>query len=147
MREAAQRRTSLDYSQRITALEELSTGAQENIQSSDLRNINSNFVFILTGANQGVAPFITEKVKKKDPAVLEATAEAKELSDKLEEARLNALYDRVYAREMRFTITNLRTQMKVLYDKSNNDELRAYLASTDENFEKVNTELEAFNAD
>ena len=135
------------YQLRVEALEEVSVEAQENIQTSELRIINSNLSLVLTDAKQGVAEFQTEKVDKKSEAFQTVAAETEELKSNLDEARLNAIYDRTYARELRYEITSLRSQMGVIYDKSRSSKLKEYLEATNKNLKNINNDLSAYNAD
>lgn len=134
---------------KLTNLQTVAEGARDNIQSSDLRTLNSNLVLSLTNTNRDLAaPLKSEGIDlkdKKDKAVQAATKESEELTKRLEDARLNAVYDRTYAREMLYALKTLRSDMTILYKQSRSTELKKTLDTTDNNLKPVIEGLGSFN--
>lgn len=142
--------------QRLTAfgaqMKELKTVAsesQENIQSGDLRSLNGSLSLTLTNANRELAtPLTTLGAKiddEKNELVLMATADAAELKERLEDARLNAVFDRTYAREMAFSLKTLRSEIVVIYDSTRSNSLKQVLVDTDKDLESLQTSFDDFN--
>lgn len=134
---------------KLSNLSVVSKNAQKNIQSSELRTLNSNLTLSLTNTNRDLAGPLTAKgidlKDKKDESVVTAAKESEALSKRLENARLNAVYDRTYAREMLYSLRTLRSDMTVLYKQSRDKGLKATLSTTDDNLAPVIEGLSNFN--
>lgn len=132
---------------RMITLQDVSKKAQTNIKSGALRATNSNLTIFLTNANRDIA----EPLKNNDIDIkrLDANVQAKEdgteLSEKLENARLNAVYDRTYAREMAFQLETIAVLMGDIYDRTNSKSLKDFLLKTDENLQPIKKTLNEFS--
>ena len=139
------------YGAKISSLKTISEDAQENIQSSQLRTLNSSLSLVLANANRDVAaPLKAQDIslkEKKDEQVRAVAAETLELTQRLEDARLNAVFDRTYAREIAYYLKSLRSEMSELYNASRNSALKTTLATTDDTIEPLQKEFSSFNAD
>lgn len=136
------------YLTRLQSLEKLMKDSSKNIQNSQLRAFNSSTATNLTTADtDGVALLNVydlkklPEVKKNNPIV----AEYEVLSAKLNDARLNGIYDRVYAREIGYQLATLRAEMNTLYKGSKNKKVRTYLEATDGNLKPAVTQFNQFN--
>jgi hypothetical protein len=69
------------------------------------------------------------------------------LTSRLEDARLNAVYDRTYAREIAFYLKSLHTDMSKLYASTSSGSLKDVLKTTDTNLSPITEEFSNFNAD
>lgn len=131
-------------------LKNLSEDAQDNVQSSELRTINSSLTLSLTNTNRDlVTPLAKQDIKlkdKKNATVISVAKEYEELSARLEDARLNGVYDRTYAREMTYVIKTLRSDMAVLYKKSRSSDLKTALETADKNLKPIVEGFSGFNA-
>ncbi len=131
-------------------LRTISVAAEDDVQSSELRTLNSSLRLSLTNTNRDlVEPLKAQDISlkdKKNSSVAAVTADFEELSGRLEDARLNAVYDRTYAREMSYELKTLRSEMAVLYKKSGSKSLRATLETADSNIKPIVEGLETFNA-
>lgn len=138
----------VSFVQRIQALEKVSTDSSKSIQSSDLRALNGSMGTILTGAEQeSAAPLAANGVKKLKPANKKSpiTAEFVTLSSKLDDARLNVVFDRVYAREMAYQLGKLRAEIDLIYHNTKSKSLKAYLDKTDTNLKPLVSQFTNFN--
>jgi uncharacterized protein (UPF0333 family) len=135
-------------SARMQTLEKISKAAEKNIKSSSLRSTNSTLSLFLTNANRDiitplknngikVASLDKTIVKKEDGTKVKAT---------LEDARLNAIYDRTYAREMNFQLDTVASLMKQIYTTTKSKSLKDFLLSTDNNLKPIRKQLSDFNA-
>ena len=136
-------------SARLTTLQTISDKAQKNIKSGELRSTNSSLNIFLTNANRDiVAPLAKNgvEVKKIDKKILGLEAGTK-LTEKLEDARLNAVYDRTYAREMGYRLDTVAALMKDIYTSSNSKSLKEFLVSTDTNLLPLKKQFKEFVAE
>jgi hypothetical protein len=127
----------------------LADGAQGQLKSSTLRSLNSNLRIFYTNTNRdAAAPLLAAGVSV---AKLDETAVANESSrialvkQRLEDARLNAVYDRTYAREMAYELATLMALIRQVYNQSNDATLRSYLDNTYKNLEPTQASFAAYN--
>lgn len=134
----------------LASLKVAADDAQKTIQSSELRTLNSSLALSLTNTNRDLEPVLEAQdidVKdKKNASVAAVLTTFESLDRRLEDARLNGVYDRTYAREMTFTLKTLRSDMSVLYKSSRSNSLRSTLEKTDKNLAPLVEEFETFNA-
>lgn len=131
---------------RMTTLQDISSKAQTNLKSGSLRATNSNLVIFLTNANRDIAdPLKNNGVDAKN---IDKTIAAKEdgakLKQTLEDARLNAIYDRTYAREMTYQLETTAALMGDIYDRTNSKSLKEFLLKTDENLQPIKKTFSEF---
>jgi hypothetical protein len=135
---------------RFNNLQSVAVGAQENLQSSELRTLNSSLALSLTNSNRDLAaPLKSQDINlkdKKDRTVIASAAEFAKLDTRLEDARLNAVFDRTYAREVTYQLKTLRSDMAVLYKKSKSKSLKTALATADTNLKPLVEGFAASNA-
>lgn len=135
---------------KLDNLKTVSEDAQDNIQSSELRTLNSSLTLSLTNTNRDLAkPLKAQDISLKDKKDTTITAVAKDfesLSKRLEDARLNAVFDRTYAREMTYALKTLHGDMVALYKKSRSTELKTTLDTADSNLKPLLEGFESFNA-
>lgn len=133
---------------RLTATEKIVTSAKPNLKSSELRGLNSNLGLYLTNTNRDIAePLLSagvhvDKLDKK--IVSDESGDA--ILSRLEDARLNAIYDRTYAREMAYQLETLITLMKQIYSSTGNSELKQFLQTTYASLEPTQEAFAEFNA-
>ncbi|HET6746634.1 MAG TPA: hypothetical protein VFH06_00830 [Candidatus Saccharimonadales bacterium] len=132
---------------RMITLQDISKKAQPNLKSSALRATNSSLTILLTNANRDIADPL--KINGIDVTKLDKNIQAKEdgqaLKDKLEDARLNAVYDRTYAREMTYQLQTTSALMGDIYDNSNSKSLKDFLLATDNNLQPITKSLSEFS--
>lgn len=131
---------------RLQSLQSVADSAQPKIKSNQLRVTNSNLSLYLTNANRDIATPL--KNTGNDPAKIKPTAaiqaDTKKLSSALEDARLNAIYDRVYARNMNYQLTTLLLQMAQLKNSSSSASTRAFLDTTTANLTTIQDQLSKY---
>lgn len=133
---------------RLISTEAVVNKAQPLLKSTELRTLNSNLNIYLTDTNRGIAePLLKVKV---DVSKLDKTIVAKEsgeaLTAKLEDARLNATYDRVYALEMAYQLETIMTLMQKIYSSTSSKTLKDFLEGAYKNLEPTQKSFEDFNA-
>jgi len=122
-------------SARLTSTETVAVDAQKNLKSSKLRSLNSNLKLYMTNTNRDIVTPLKSSdinVAKLSPKVVEAESTTA-LSGRLEDARLNAVFDRTYAREMAYQLGTLLTLMQEIYNSTGNTELKTFLKSAYDN--------------
>ena len=136
---------------KLDNLKKVTVTAEKNVQSTELRTLNSNLTLALTNTSRDLAePIKTQKINLKDasknPAVAKVTKEFEDINTRLEDARLNAVYDRTYAREMAYALKQLNSDMAVLYKSTRSKTVKTALDSAQGNFKPVLEGLQDFNA-
>lgn len=132
---------------RLATLKTVATTAQPIIKSSQLRSTNGSLSVTLTNASRDIVqPLASVGV---DATKLDKTIVAQENGDKLsatlEDARLNAVYDGAYAREMSYQLGTTLSLMNKIYTSSPNKQIKEYLIATDKNFEPLKKQFDDFN--
>lgn len=131
---------------RLQALQTVADGAKSKIKSNQLRVTNSNLSLYLTNANRDIATPL--KNTGADPAKIKPTAAIQADTDKLtstlEDARLNAVYDRVYARNMDYQLTTLLLQMAQLKKATGSASTRSFIDTTSANLTTIQTQLSTY---
>jgi hypothetical protein len=132
---------------RLSATQKVVAAAQPNLKSSALRSQNSSLNLYLTDLNSDIAEPMKNNgvdVKKLSDSVL-AKESTTDLTARLEEARLNARYDRTYAREMAYLLDTTLTLTKQIYSTTNSTTLKTFLEATYNNLEKAQQTFADFN--
>jgi len=133
---------------RLLTLQTVASDAQANIKSGDLRDTNSNLTIFLTNTNRDIAEPLAESsidVEKLDEKIV--TQESGEtLTADLEEARLNAVFDRTYAREMSYQLDTVSVLIREIYNSTNNASFKSFLENTNTNLEPLREQFSNFNA-
>jgi outer membrane murein-binding lipoprotein Lpp len=136
------------FAARVQTLEKLTTGAQKNIKSNDLRASNSNLSIFLANTDQGMVSPLEKNgvsITKLDKTIV-AAENGDALTAKLEDARLNAVFDRTYAREMSYQLTALETLMKSIYSGTKSKSMKDFLQTTDDSLVPIKKQFDTFNA-
>ena len=136
------------YVQRVQSLRSVVSDSAQTIQSSQLRSHNSTLGTLLGGAEQGATTFIGQYDLKEMPEIAEGSSlaiEFSELTSTLDDARLNAVFDRTYAREMAWQLGQLRSELQILYDGARDNDFQEYLVETDKNIEPLVKRFSEFN--
>jgi hypothetical protein len=132
---------------RLATLKTVTTAAQPNLKSSQLRSTNSSFGITLTNTNRDiVTPLASAGIDtaKLNPDILAAESGDK-ITAKLEDARLNAVYDGAYAHEMSYQMAITISLMDKIYTSSSNQQVKDFLQATDKNFEPIKKQFDEFN--
>lgn len=133
---------------RMVTLQSISSDAQKNIKNNQLRTTNSTLALFLTNANRDIAEPLLKNgvdVKKIDKSI-QAKENGDKLTAKLEDARLNATFDRTYAREMSYQLETTAALMKEIYTSTGSKSFKEFLEKTDDNLQPIKKQLAEFNA-
>ena len=69
-----------------------------------------------------------------------------ELKKTLEDARLNAVFDRTYAREMAYQLDTIAALMGDIHESTKSKSLKEFLINTDKNLQPIKNQFTDFNA-
>jgi len=133
---------------RLNTTTSLVESAQPLLKNTELRNVNSSLKISLTNANRDlISPLSQQNVntKKLDEATV-AQESGTNAKKRLDDARLNAVYDRTYAREMAYQLDRTLVLMRQLNKTTGNKDLQAFLTTTIENLAPLQQSFADFNA-
>jgi predicted outer membrane protein len=119
------------------------------IKSSALRAINTDLKTYLVNTIRDIEPIL-----KKDnvdinklPSTLLNTSADTSLAERLEDARLNAVFDQTYAREMAYSLNNILSLMQKSYKQTGNSALKTFLDESMKNLQPTQESFADFNAE
>lgn len=112
---------------RLATSQTIIDDAQKNLKDSSLRSINSSLSIYTKNASRDLA---TVYSVPKDPIKSALSADTTtDLAVKLEDARLNAVFDRVYAREIAYHLQVTINLLNQAY-KTSSSNVREYITAT-----------------
>ncbi len=133
---------------RLSATEAIVSDANSKIQSNQLLSFNSNLDIYLINTIRDIKPLLARYKINVDK--LSATAKSAEsntnLVAKLEDARLNAIYDRTYAREVSYRLDTTLSLMQQIYSSTNDSSLKSFLENAYQNLVPTQKQFADFNA-
>jgi len=134
-------------SARLTTTEKIATESQANLKSSTLRSLNSNLKLYLANTNRDIgAPLLAAGVDStKLSAAIVAAESATDLQGRLVDARLNAVFDRTYAREMTYQLGTIMTLLSETYNASSSASVREFLKSAYDNLKPTQESFANFS--
>lgn len=135
--------------QRMLTLQEITDDHHEYLKDSDLRGVDSSLQLFLADSLKDIEKPLTELGIDPEKAATEQLL-AKEAAYKadieatLEDARLNAVLDRTYARELVYELSVVRDMMKDIASQSESESLDEFLTSSDANLTPIAQRFEQF---
>lgn len=141
-----------EYMQRLAArlntTQTIASGAQTNIKSSELRSLNSNLQLYLTNTIRDMNTQL--KNEKIDPTNLDkkivASEAAKDMVSRLEDGRLNAVYDRTYAREMSYQLDSIIALFDQVEASTGKQSLKNFIDTARTNLQPTQKAFSNFDA-
>lgn len=133
---------------RLTSTESTATSATANIKNTQLRALNSSLKLYMANTIRDATPIFAKSgitMGKLDAKVIASESNTKMLAT-LEDARLNAVYDRTYAREMAYQLDTLITLMRKIYNSTGNASLKNFLSTSYKSLEPTQKQFADFNA-
>ncbi len=134
-------------SARLTNLQKISDDSKVKIVSSSLRATNINLALALTNANRDFPEILTAHGidPKKISSSITDEENTDELAERLEDARLNGIFDRTYAREMSYELETLLVLIGQLEEKAKDDTEEEFLAGLRSNLEPLQKQFSGFS--
>ncbi len=142
------KQTTQRLAARLITTATIATDAQTKLKSTELRALNSSLQLYLTNTNRDiVAPLTTQGVTiaKLNKDIVKSESGTATLA-RLEDARLNAVYDNTYAREMGYQLSTVLTLMQQIYNNTGNKDLKSFLQTAVNNLTPIQKQLLNFNA-
>lgn len=133
---------------RLETLKTISDKSQKSIKSGALRSTNSNLTLFLANTNRNIVEPLAKNdvdIKKIDKSIT-AKENGDELTKTLEDARLNAVFDRTYAREMAYQLETVVALMQAIYQSTSSKSLKDFLTAADNDLQPIKTQFADFNA-
>lgn len=131
---------------RLMYTSQIASNANVTIRSAKLRSINTNLKTTLLNVTRDIRPFLLQE--KIVYGSFSSGAIAAETSApvllQLEDARLNAVYDRAYSSEMSYRLSTILTLIDQVSNNTNNAAYRQFLANAKKNLEPVQIEFAVF---
>lgn len=133
---------------RLASLQKIADTQQRQLRDNNLRSINAAFSLYLSNTLRDIKDPIAksgvnEKTVTKKLSADEATFSS-DVNTKFEEAKLNVILDRTYAREMVYQIGVLRNMMATVHKNTGNTELKTALETSDPSFAQSARGFEEF---
>jgi hypothetical protein len=133
---------------RLKTLQTISDSAQVNIKSNSLRSTNSTLDILLTNANRDIVTPLSNNnvdIKNLDKSITAAEA-GTALTQKLSDAKLNAIFDRTYASEMNYQLNTVFVLMQDIYTRVNSKSMKDFINTTTTNLQPIEKQLDSFDA-
>jgi hypothetical protein len=136
---------------RLDNFTQLVKDQQKNLRSNNLTNINTDFSAWLSG-NFGESETLLQEggVKKTQydkQMVAAEEARVAELEEKYEDARLNAILNRVYANSMASETEQIMNMLNTMAKKSQSAKIREYAKDASDNLQPIQERFEKYNDD
>ncbi|MDO4684805.1 MAG: hypothetical protein Q4B06_03825 [Candidatus Saccharibacteria bacterium] len=119
--------------------------AGKNIKSSKLRGTNSAFTSLMVGAASEMEQPLSKSgidPKKLQPSAKKPTKNDQKLIQTLEDARLNATYDRVYTREMQYRLRTMLITLDRIEKINSRQSMQEYVKNTRPKLQSIQKSLE-----
>jgi hypothetical protein len=144
----AQRAPLQHLAARLASTTTVVANAQSNIKSSDLRSLNSNLGIYLANTNRDIAaPLLSAGVNISNiPDSVTKAESSTALTARLEDDRLNAVYDNQYAVEMAYQLDTILNLMQQIKESTGNAQLKNFLASAYTNLQPTQKAFADYNA-
>ncbi len=146
---SANREPAQKLSARLLVTQDIANDAQSNLKSSQLRSLNSDLRLFFTNTSRDIATpleaFGVTAETVPDRITAEETAIGEGVSNRLEDARLNAVFDRTYAREMAFQLSTMIALLQQMYDAAPSEATKTFLDTTYKNLQPIQQGFADFN--
>jgi len=145
----ANREPAQKLSARLAATQSITDDAQRKLKSSQLRSLNSDLRLFFTNTSRDIATplasFNVTAAALPDRITASETAIADGIGTRLENARLNAVFDRTYAREMDFQLSTMIALLQQLYNAAPSEATKTFLDTTFKNIQPIQQQFAAYN--
>ena len=133
---------------RLLSTQDIVTNATSKIKDTQLLTVNSELKIYLINTIRDITPLLTKQninINKLSSTVTKAESDTTILAT-LEDARLNAEYDRTYAREMAYQLDTVLTLMQQISKDTSDSQLKVFLNNAYNNLAPTQKQFADFNA-
>lgn len=133
---------------RLSTVEVVVGDSQAHIKDTQLRSVNSGLKLNLTNANRDLQPILSADGidPNKTNKTMADKETAAEMSPRLEEARLNGIFDRTYAREMAYYLEMTLNLVRQIDSSTRSSSLKTYLSGLAANLVSAQEAFDGFKA-
>ena len=146
---SASREPAQKLSARLAVTQSVANDAQSNLKASQLRSLNSDLRLFFTNTSRDIATPLTafgvSADSLPDRITTAETNIGEGMSNRLEDARLNAVFDRTYAREMAFQLSTMIALLQQLYNSAPSEATKTFLDTTYRNLQPIQQGFADFN--
>ncbi len=130
---------------RLNKLEVISTKYNKNLRTIALSDANSSLMAVLTTANHSIEvplqAYSIDRSNSKQAKEIAALDSSAEIEAKLDDAHLNSVLDKAYAREMAYQLEETLVMMERLESATRVQSMREFLAKTIADFENLRNQF------
>lgn len=123
------------------------SNGKTSIKSNKLRSINSEISIFIVNTENDITPYL-EELKITEKNIPESTKNRLSVAstiERLEDANLNAVYDRTYTREMAFQLSQLLNSLQKTYKSTKSEGAKEFLSTSYDNLESSYNSLVDFD--
>lgn len=128
--------------------QEVTKSAGKNIKNSKLRGINSSLDTVLLSTMQSLESPLESSGSKASTlrsAAKKPPIRDEELRQKLEEARLQVMYDRVYLMQMEFKVQEIMRQIEYVYNRTGSETTKQTLEKGHGSLKSIKDSIDGFS--
>lgn len=140
--------TTEQLAARLTSIKATVDESTDNLKNSGIRAINSDLKIYLTNTIRDFKPILEKKnidIEKLSPKILKIEANDK-LLERLENARLDGRFDRIYAREMSYALESTNNLIVEIIKTNKDPDFKIFLENAKTNLTPIQEEFELFSA-
>ncbi len=133
---------------RLNTTESTIEASSTNIKNSQLKALNSSLKLSITNIIRDMTPILKSKninISKLNSKIIAIESDELLLS-RLEDARLNAIFDRTYAREISYKLSTVLTLISQNIKNTNNSDLKDLLIKSKSDLEPIQKQFAQFNS-
>lgn len=133
---------------RLLSTQDIIANSTTKIKDNQLLTINSELKIYLINTIRDITPLLSKQninINKLSSTVIKSESDATILAT-LEDARLNAKYDRTYAREMAYQLDTILTLMQQISKGASDSQLKSFLNDAYNNLAPTQKQFADFNA-
>jgi len=134
---------------KLVATKTVTEDASPKLKSTKLRSINSNLKIYLTNTIRDIGPLLLKNkvdINSLDPEAVSAESTTSMMA-RLADAKLNAVYDSTYAREMTYQLSTIIAVINQVYNSSSDTSLKAFLEKSRVNLEPTQKAFADYDVD
>lgn len=139
--------TTEQLAARLTSIKSTVDESADNLKNSNIRAMNSDLKIYLTNSIRDIKPTLEKEninIEKLNPKILKIESNEK-LLERLNDARLNGVFDRTYAREMSYALESTKNLIDKIIKTNKNSDFKKFLENTKTNLIPIQEEFESFS--
>jgi hypothetical protein len=133
---------------RLQTTSTIASSAQTNIDDDNLQSLNVTLQLYLSETNRTIsAPLAEENIATASlDSVIVKDENGSQISSRLADAKLNAVFDNTYANEMSYQLSTIINLMEQIYNTTSNKDLKTFLSTASTNLAPIQKQFSTFNS-